>query len=235
MKLAQLLNCNSIKAANLAASNIGSSYVAQAWFQYREMVRSGKYAMKSENALRASLKAEKEFKANTSKYWQLDAVLVARGFEMNLEQSIEFVTGSTRERNDDAKLTEVAKIRGVTLESLKQQRQAARDAKAAANRDILSGFIGRFEEAKYDTDEDADLDIQYPAIKILESFRKTSDRIASYDNIDLAELMFIKLDMEMIDTIAAREMDYEERSGEGSREQDDKLASAADLAAGNAQ
>lgn len=233
MKLSQLLNCNSVKSANLAASNIGSSYVAQAWFQYREMQRSGKYAMKSENALRASVKAERLFKEAASKYWQLDAVLVARGFEMNLEQSIEFVSGSSRERNDDAKLAEAAKIRGCSLESLKAQRQALRDAKAAANADILSGFIGRFEEAKYDTEDDADFDADYPAEKILASFRKSSDRIASYDNIDLAELMFIKLDMEMIDTLAAREQDYAERSGEGSREQDDKLATAADLQQGS--
>jgi anti-sigma28 factor (negative regulator of flagellin synthesis) len=233
MKLSQLLQCNSVKSANLAASNIGSSFVAQAWYQYREMVRSGKYAMKSDNAMRASVEAERQFTKAVSNYWQLDAVLHDRGFEMNLEQSIEFCTGATREKSDDAKLAEAARIRGVTVESLKSQRQAQRDAKAAANKELIEGFMGRFEEGKYDVDSDADFDPEYSAVKILASFQKSSDRIAGYDNIDLAELMFIKLDMELIDTIAARELDYTESANEASRESDDKGATAEDLAQGS--
>lgn len=233
MKLSQLMQCNSVKSANLAASNIGSSFVSQAWYQYREMIRSGKYAMKSDNAMRASIEAERKFQEAVGNYWQLDAILVERDFEMNLEQSIEFCTGATREKSDDAKLAEAAKIRGVTLDSLKSQRQAQREAKAAANKDLLDGFTGRFEEGKYEVDTDAVFDPEYGAEKILRSFQKSSDRIASYDNIDLAELMFIKLDMELIDTLAARELDYTESAGEGSRVQDEKLANAADLTAGS--
>ena len=233
MKLSQIMGLNSVKSANLPASNIGSSFVAQAWYQYREMVRAGKYAMKSDNALRASVEAEKRFKEAVSNYWQLEAQLQGRGFDMNLEQSIEFCTGATREKTDDAALAEAAKIRGVSLDALKKQRAEQREAKAAANRDLLTGFIGRFEEGKYDTEVTDTFDCEYPAEKVLASFRKSSDRIAGYDKIDLAELMFIKLDMEIIDTIAARELDYTERAGEASRGQDDKLATAEDLTQGS--
>lgn len=229
MKLSQIVQLNSNRVIGLTLGRMATAEASRGWAQYRKLQRAMKYAARSDNALLQTKEAEKAMIANANNFWTIVAAADATGFVIDVDAAFDYVTTTTKPKSNE-QLAETAKACGLTVEELKRKDDEQRSKRAEEGRSMKASFVDRFTESQYS--DPTEVDPEYPASKVLAVAQAKRDNIATWDKPDLAELMLIRHDIEMVETLAQREEEYAERAGEASREQDDKLLSVQEMAQG---
>lgn len=104
-------------------------------------------------------------------------------------------------------LSQIADFSGLTVEKVTQLRNAAADKKYKSEVEAMSMTEAMFWAAEADEDPDV------KAESVLKALNQTVQFIAVWSNPDFAELGILKHDIEIMETIAAREMDKEDAEG----------------------
>lgn len=232
MKLSQIVNLNSDRAVNAVLSRIATSECSKAWGQFKKLTRAQPYAQANNAAFTAVNEADKALAVHGRNFFQLVATLDAKNFVLDVANVLEYVCSSAKPKTNE-QITELAKVSGLSEATLRKASDEQRLKQIEQGLKLKASFASRFGEYEFDTDENG-ADIEVPAENVLKAIESLRLRIATWDKPDMAELMMLKNDSDIVETIVVREMEYNERAGEASREQDDKAASAEDMAAGQA-
>lgn len=105
-------------------------------------------------------------------------------------------------------LAQIADFSGMTVEKVVALRNAAADRKYRSEMEAMSMTEAYFWAAPADEDPDV------KAESALKALNQTVQFIATWSSPDFAELGVLKHDIEIMETIAANEMDHEEREGQ---------------------
>jgi hypothetical protein len=105
-------------------------------------------------------------------------------------------------------LAQIAEFSGMSLEKVIELRNNAADKKYRSEMEAMSMTEAMFWSAEADEEPDV------KAESVLRALTQTINFIATWSSPDFAELGVLKHDVQIIETIAAKEMDLEERAGE---------------------
>ena len=230
MKLSQIKQLRSVQAINSTLSRMATSQASIAWGQFKKQQRALPYANTNANAFTTVNETDAKIAQHGRAFFQMVAELDSRSFVIDVPQVLEFVCSSGAKPKTDKQIADIAKASGLTESAVRKSNDDARMKSITLGNSLKASFVSRFGEYEFsDTDNEVDLEISAEAVlKVIEGLRV---RIAGWDKPDMAELMLLKGDADIVDTIAIREAEYGERAGEGSREQDDKMLSGSDMGA----
>lgn len=230
MKLSQITQLGSVRAINMVFSRIATSQASMAWGQYKKQQRAMPYASTNQQAYAATMECDTKLAQHARNFWTVVAVLDSRSFTVDVSQVLEFICSSGSKPKTNEQITEISRASGLSESAIRKGNDEARMKALAVGASLRAGFTSRFGEYEFEG-ADNEVDIEVPATTVLATIENLKAKIASWDRPDLAELMMLKHDADICETIATREEDYKERAGEGSREMDDRMLSGSDMGA----
>lgn len=118
----------------------------------------------------------------------------------------EFEPGVPKHLSRD-QLAQIADFSGLTVEKVKALRNASDEKRYRSEVEAMSMAEAMFWAAEAEEDPDV------KAESVLKALNQTVQFIATWSSPDFAELGILKHDIEIMETIAAREMDYNESAG----------------------
>jgi hypothetical protein len=230
MKLSQVLNLGSDRAVTTVLSRAATSQCSHAWGNYKKLTRALPYANTNANAEKAVNEADAKIKQHSGAFFQIVAQLGAKSFVLDVDQTIDYVTSSTRAKTNDD-ITKLAAATGLS-EAVLRKADIEKRAKAQMQAEQLrAGFKSRFGEMEFSADADDNTDPDISAESVLKAVQSLILQIATWDKPDYAAIMILRADEKNLETIATREAEYTERAGESSRALDEQLLSGDDMKA----
>jgi hypothetical protein len=242
VKLSDVLNDLSHQYAKTRACNfVVMSSVARAFSAFQTITKAKPYAEKGNpRAQERMMDAQNRFNSNAATAWSVIAHTEATElyyseeskdpvrFNIDVPAVVEFIANSGSRPITDEVIAQRAKASGLSIDKVRAKIDLVRQKDLLERGSLHTSFAAYFQDAEF-SGEDGTMDVEVPAERVAAWIEERMDKLLTYNSDVSGSLTLLAADAKIVAEHERKQIERDERSGEGSREIDQLLANVLDL------